>query len=54
MSKNGHQVPNLGKSKGIPKYEELRDYVLTVSQQEGIKVPKSIGGVDKQQEENEA
>ena len=30
----------LGSKDGIPKYEELRDYVLSVSQQEGIKLPK--------------
>ena len=29
---------SLGKQKGIPKCEELRDYVLSVSQQEGIKI----------------
>ena len=42
----------LGKQKGIPKYEELRDYVLSVSQPEGMKVPKAANSIDNQDEIN--
>ena len=30
---------HLGKEKGVPKYEDIRDYVLMVGQQEGQKGP---------------
>ena len=43
----------LGKQKGIPKYEELRDYVLSVCQQEAINVSKSANSVDNQEQANE-
>ena len=42
---------SLGRKDGIPKYEELRDYVLSVSQQEGIKIPKGVNSAEKEEEE---
>ena len=36
----------LGSKDGIPKYEELRDFVLSVSQQEGTKLPRGINSTE--------
>ena len=41
---------SLGRKDGIPKYEELRDYVLSVSQQEG-KGQKGVNSAEKDDEE---
>ena len=44
---------SLGRKDGIPKFEELRDYVLSVSQQEGTKMSKGINSAEEGYEPGE-